>query len=110
MTESSYNNSLSVLHIWLTVKTLPATLPEPRSVVRGSSFADHRPAAPNKAPGLLILFAGPNRLSNGGDRFAWWDARVTQVCMVKIALLCDLYKLDQQCTYFFKEITIPYRQ
>ena len=59
---------------------------------------------------LLVLVASPSPFSIGGGRFARWDARVTQVCMVKIALLCDLYKLVQQRTYLFKEKTIPYRQ
>ena len=35
MTESSYNNSLADHHIWSTIKTLPATLPEPCSMDRG---------------------------------------------------------------------------
>ena len=35
MTESSYNNSLAYSHIWSTIKTLPATLPEPSSRDRG---------------------------------------------------------------------------
>ena len=35
VTESIYFNSLPVLHIWSTIKTLPATLPEPRPGVRG---------------------------------------------------------------------------
>ena len=51
-------------------------------------------------PWLLVLVASPYPLSIGGGRFAWWDIRVTHVCMVKIALLCDLYK----------EIKRPYRQ
>ena len=57
MTESSYNNSLADHHIWSTIKTLPATLPEPRSVVRGPSFeaqgpsfTDHGPAATDRGP------------------------------------------------------------
>ena len=37
MTESSYNNSLAYSHIWSTIKTLPATLPEPRNMVRWPS-------------------------------------------------------------------------
>ena len=37
VTESSYNNSLADHYKWSTIKTLPATLPEPRSVVRGPS-------------------------------------------------------------------------
>ena len=59
MTESSYNNSLADHHIWSTIKTLPATLPEPRSVVRGPSFegqgprlTDHGPAATDQGPGV----------------------------------------------------------
>jgi hypothetical protein len=36
--ESSYNNSLADRHIWSTIKTLPATLPEPTSVDGGQSF------------------------------------------------------------------------
>jgi len=32
VTESIYNNSLADHHLWSTIKTLPATLPEPRSV------------------------------------------------------------------------------
>jgi hypothetical protein len=35
VTESSYNNSLEDHHKRSTIKTLPATLPEPRSVDRG---------------------------------------------------------------------------
>ena len=35
MTESIYNNSLADHHLWSTIKTLPATLPEPRFAVRG---------------------------------------------------------------------------
>jgi len=31
VTESSYNNSLADHHIWSTIKTLPATLPEPKN-------------------------------------------------------------------------------
>ena len=57
MTESSYNNSLADHHIWSTIKTLPATLPEPRAVVRGPSFeaqgpsfTDHRPAVTDHGP------------------------------------------------------------
>ena len=63
VTESSYNNSLADHHIWSTIKTLPATLPEPRSVVRGPSFeaqgpsfTDHGPAATDHGPGLLKHF------------------------------------------------------
>ena len=39
MTESIYNNSLADHHIWSTIKTLPATLPEPWAVVRGQCLA-----------------------------------------------------------------------
>ena len=35
VTESSYNNSLADHHLWSTIKTLPATLPEPCSMDRG---------------------------------------------------------------------------
>ena len=35
MTESSYNNSLADHHTWSTIKTLPATLPELRTMDRG---------------------------------------------------------------------------
>ena len=35
VTESSYNNSLADHYIWSTIKTLPATLPEPNSMDRG---------------------------------------------------------------------------
>jgi hypothetical protein len=35
VTESSYINSLADRHIWSTIKTLPATLPEPSFEVRG---------------------------------------------------------------------------
>ena len=37
MTESINNNRLADHHIWSTIKTLPATLPEPSSKVPGSS-------------------------------------------------------------------------
>ena len=43
VTESSYNNSLADCHIWSTIKTLPATLPEPRTVVRGPRSEFHGP-------------------------------------------------------------------
>ena len=43
VTESIYINSLADHHIWSTIKTLPATLPEPRSVVRGPSFEAQGP-------------------------------------------------------------------
>jgi len=35
VTESIYINSLADHHMWSTIKTLPATLPEPTSVDRG---------------------------------------------------------------------------
>ena len=43
VTESSYINSLADRHIWSTIKTLPATLPEPRSVVRGPTSNQKSP-------------------------------------------------------------------
>jgi hypothetical protein len=33
VTEYSYNNNLAYHHIWSTIKTLPATLPEPKNPV-----------------------------------------------------------------------------
>ena len=63
VTESININSLTDHHIWSTIKTLPATLPEPRPVVRGPSFeaqgpsfTDHCPAATDHGPGLLRAF------------------------------------------------------
>ena len=63
VTESININSLADHHIWSTIKTLPATLPEPSSVVRGPSFkaqgprfADHGPVATDHGPGLLGHF------------------------------------------------------
>ena len=57
VTESININSLADHSIWSTIKTLPATLPEPRSVVRGPSFeaqgpsfTDHGPAATDRGP------------------------------------------------------------
>ena len=44
VTESSYNNSLADHYIWSTIKTLPATLPEPSSMDR------------DNGPGLLRAF------------------------------------------------------
>ena len=35
ITESSYINSLADHYMWSTIKTLPATLPEPRTTDRG---------------------------------------------------------------------------
>jgi hypothetical protein len=35
VTESIYINNLADHHIWSTIKTLPATLPEPCSMDRG---------------------------------------------------------------------------
>jgi hypothetical protein len=63
VTESININSLTDHHTWSTIKTLPATLPEPSSVVRGPrfdaqgpSFTDHCPAAADQASGLLRTF------------------------------------------------------
>ena len=60
VTESININSLTDHHIWSTIKTLPATLPEPSSVVRGPrfdaqgpSFTDHCLAATAIGPGLM---------------------------------------------------------
>ena len=41
VTESTNINSLAGHHIWSTIKTLPATLPEPSSMVHGSRTTDH---------------------------------------------------------------------
>ena len=61
--ESNNINILMDHPIWSTIKNLPATLPEPRSVVRGPSydaqgpnFTDHCPAATDRGPGLLRAF------------------------------------------------------
>ena len=40
LTESSYINSLADYHICSTIKTLPATLPEPSSMDRGPLITD----------------------------------------------------------------------
>jgi hypothetical protein len=47
VTESININSLADRHIWSTIKTLPATLPEPRTVVRGPrpEFEGPRPSS-----------------------------------------------------------------
>jgi hypothetical protein len=37
----NYNNSLADHPIWSTIKTLPATLPEPSSMDRGTRFDGH---------------------------------------------------------------------
>ena len=50
VTESSYNNSLAYRHIWSTIKTLPATLPEPRSEIRGPSSDFHGPPPSSHGP------------------------------------------------------------
>ena len=47
VTESSYINSLADRHIWSTIKTLPATLPEP-------STQDHGPRAKVQTPRSVI--------------------------------------------------------
>ena len=48
VTESSYNNSLADHHIWSTIKTLPATLPEP-------SFEGQEPTLSNIATATSAL-------------------------------------------------------
>ena len=48
--ESSYNNSLADRHIWSTIKTLPATLPEPKTVVRGPRSEFHGPLSSSHGP------------------------------------------------------------
>ena len=53
MTESIYNNSLADHHLWSTIKTLPATLPEPRFAVRG-------PRSKRRHPSIKVL--GPRSL------------------------------------------------
>jgi hypothetical protein len=50
VTESSYNNSLADRHIWSTIKTSPATLPEPRSEARGPRSAFHGPPPSSHGP------------------------------------------------------------
>ena len=56
VTESININSLTDHHIWSTIKTLPATLPEPRPVVRGPSFEGQGPRLTDHGPGLLWAF------------------------------------------------------
>ena len=52
MTESININSLANHHIWSTIKTLPATLPEPRSGVRGPSFEAQGPSFTDNGPAV----------------------------------------------------------
>jgi len=52
VTESININSLADHHIWSTIKTLPATLPEPRSVVRGPSFEAQGPSFTDNGPAV----------------------------------------------------------
>jgi hypothetical protein len=52
VTESININSLADRHIWSTIKTLPATLPEPRSVVRGPSFEAQGPSFTDNGPAV----------------------------------------------------------
>ena len=56
VTESSYNNSLADRHIWSTIKTSPATLPEPRSEARGPRSAFHGSPPSSHGPGLMEPF------------------------------------------------------
>ena len=53
MTESIYNNSLADHHLWSTIKTLPATLPEPKFAVRGPRSKRRHPSI--KVPGPRSL-------------------------------------------------------
>ena len=55
MTESNYNNNLAGHHEWSTIKTLPATLPEP-------SFAGQEPTLSNIATGTSALGPRPGLL------------------------------------------------
>jgi hypothetical protein len=78
VTESININSLADHHIWSTIKTLPATLPEPSSVVRGPSFedqgpsfTDHGPVATDHGPGLLGRFLIRFGLDCGGWGLVW---------------------------------------
>ena len=50
--ESSNINSLIDHHLWSTIKTLPATLPEPRSGVRGPSFEAQGPSFTDNGPAV----------------------------------------------------------
>ena len=52
VTESININSLANHHIWSTIKTLPATLPEPRSGVRGPSFEAQGPSFTDNGPAV----------------------------------------------------------
>jgi len=53
VTESIYNNSLADHRLWSTIKTLPATLPEPRFAVRGPRSKRRHPSI--KVPGPRSL-------------------------------------------------------
>jgi len=66
MNESTNINSLADNYIWSTIKTLPATLLEPRSVVRGPSFEAQVPRFEVQAPGLLEPFLPQIWMSVGG--------------------------------------------
>ena len=52
VTESTYINSLADHHIWSTIQTLPATLPEPSVKVRGSSFEAQGPSFTDDGPAV----------------------------------------------------------
>ena len=73
VTESININSLADHHIWSTIKTLPATLPEPSFKVRGPSFEDQGPSFTEHGPRLLGLVArsGSNLLEGVGPRLGW---------------------------------------
>ena len=71
-TESININSLAYHHIWSTIKTIPATLPGPRSVVRGSRFDAQGPSFTNHGPGLLEPFLTQIWMSvRGWGRVHW---------------------------------------
>ena len=87
MTEFTNINSLADHHIWSTIKTLPATLPEPSSVVRGPSFeaqgpsfTDHCPASVDHGPGLLEPFLPHMWISVRG----WGRIMVVGTCALSL--------------------------
>ena len=92
MTVSSNINILAGPAYWSAIKTLPATLPEPRSVVGGSSFedegpsfTDHDPVATDHGPGLLELFLPQIWMSVGGGGRYWVEALVPSTLALRLA-------------------------